>query len=69
MRPVTCVIRERQMRLHGHVARFPVDDPARRILSAGEPSGWIRPRGRPCDTWLRQVDRYFAEMGMGRVAA
>ena len=69
MRPVTCVIRERQMRLYGHVARFSVDDPARRILSAGEPSGWTRPRGRPYDTWLRQVDRYFAEMGMGRVAA
>ena len=69
MRPITCVIRERQMRLYGHVARFPVNDPAGRILSAREPVGWTRPRGRPYDTWLRQVGRYFAEMGMGPAAA
>ena len=63
------MIRERQMRLHGHVARFPASDPARRILSLREPTGRTRPVGRPHDTWLRQMDRYFAEMGMGRVAA
>ena len=69
MRPITCMIRERQMRLYGHVARFPANDPAGRVLSAREPTGWNRPVGRPHDTWLRQMDRYFAEMGMGRVAA
>ena len=50
MRPITCMIRERQMRLYGHVARFPVSDPAGRILSAREPAGRTRPVGRPHDT-------------------
>ena len=69
MRPITCMIRERQMRLYGHVARFPAGDPAGRILSAREPAGRTRPVGRPHDTWLRQMDRHFAGVGMGRVAA
>jgi len=57
------------MRLYGHVARFPAGDPAGRILSAREPAGRTRPVGRPHDTWLRQMDRHFAGVGMGRVAA
>ena len=43
---ITCMIRERQMRLYGHVARFPADDPAGRILSAREPAGRTRPLGQ-----------------------
>ena len=69
MRPITCMIRECQMRLYGHMARFPAGDPAGRILSAREPAGGTRPVGRPHDTWLRQMDRHFAGAGMGRVAA
>jgi hypothetical protein len=72
MRPITCMIRKRQMRLYGHVARYPASDPAGRILSArepAEPAGRTRPVGRPHDTWLRQMDRHFAGVGMGRVAA
>ena len=37
MRFVTCIVREHQLRLHGHVARFPDGDPAHQILSAMEP--------------------------------
>ena len=37
MRFVTCIVRERQLRLYGHVARFSDADPARRILSVREP--------------------------------
>jgi hypothetical protein len=66
---VTCTIRERQLRLYGHVARFPETDPAHRILSARDKRGWKRSRGRPRASWLRQVDGYFAEMGTGRVSA
>ena len=39
MRFVTCVIREHQLRLNGHVACFPDAVPAHEILSARETSG------------------------------
>ena len=55
-RSVTCIIRERQLRLFGHVARFPVSDPAYRILFSEIPSCWRRPRGRPRANWLKQID-------------
>ncbi len=69
MRHVTCIIRERQLRLFGHVARFPEDDPVHRILSARDPIGAVRRRGRPPLSWLQQVDRHFKGMGTGRVSA
>ena len=65
MRPNTCMIPECQMRLYGHLARFPASDPAGRILSAREPAGRTRPVGHPYDTWLRQMDRHFAGVGDG----
>ena len=45
MRFVTCVVRERQLRLYGHVALFPDADPAHQILSAREPREWRRLMG------------------------
>ena len=33
LRQVACIVRERQLRLYGHVARLPAEDPAHRILS------------------------------------
>jgi len=45
MRFVTCIVREHQMQLYGHVAHFPVTDPAHQILSAREPREWRRPTG------------------------
>ena len=69
MRCITCIITERQLQLFGHVARFPDNDPAAQILSSYEPVQWNRSRGRPCATWLNQVDRCFQEVGIGRVAA
>ena len=47
MRFVTCIVREGQLRLYGHMARFPDADPAHQILSAREPREWRRPMGRP----------------------
>ena len=32
LRQVTCLVRERQLRLYGHVVRLPAEDPAHRIL-------------------------------------
>jgi hypothetical protein len=69
MRSVTCIIRERQLRSFGHVARFPEADPAHQIISSRDPVGWRRPPGRPRTTWLRQVDRYCREMGLGKASA
>ena len=45
MRPITCMIRERQIQLYGHAARFPAGDPAGWILSARELAGRTRPGG------------------------
>ena len=69
MRFVTCIVRERQLWLNGHVARFPDADPAHQILSARESREWRRPMGRPRASWLLQVDRYLKEMGMGQASA
>ena len=69
MRFVTCIVRERQLRLYGHVDRFPDADPAHQILSAREFPEWRRPMGRPRASWLQQVDRYLREMGMGQASA
>ena len=66
MRSVTCIIRERQLRHFGHVARFPQVDPAHRILSLRDPRGWRRPVGRPYASWLQQAKGYFEEGGMGQ---
>ena len=32
LRQVTCIVLERQLRLYGHVARLPAEDPAHRIF-------------------------------------
>ena len=69
MRFVTCIICEHQLRLYGHVAHFPAADPAYKILSAREPCEWRRPMGRPCASWLQQVNQHLKEMGMGKAAA
>ena len=69
MRFVTCIVHERQLRLYGYAARFPDADPAHQILSAREPREWRRLMGRPCASWLQQVDRHLKEMGMGQASA
>ena len=69
MRFVTCMVPEHQLRLYGHVARFPDADPTDQILSAREPHEWRRPMGRPRASWLQQVDRHLKEMRMGQASA
>ena len=56
---VVCSVRLRQLRSFGHVMRFPPSDPANRILSAGEPKGWRRPKGRPRKRWLEQLPEFL----------
>ena len=69
MRFVTCIVRENQLRLYGHVARFPDADPAHKILSAREPRECRRPMGRPRASWLQQVDHHLKEREMGQASA
>ena len=66
-RPITCIVRERQLRLYGHVARYPEVDPAHRVVSVRDNPVWRRPRGRPQLSWLGQVDESCQELlRMGR---
>ena len=69
MRFVICIVHERQLRLYGHVARFPDTDPAHQILSARESPEWRRPMDRPRASWLQQVDQHLKEMGIGLASA
>ena len=69
MRLVSCIVREHQLLLYGHVARFPDAHPAHQILSARKPREWRRPMGRPRASWLQQVDQHLKEMGMGQASA
>ena len=45
LRQVTCIVRDRQLRLYGHVARLTAKDPAHQILSCRDPRGWTMQRG------------------------
>ena len=63
MKNISQLIFERQMSMFGHVARFPPNDPAHRILSCGNPLGWKRGRGRPPKTWLKQMEGYCRGVG------
>ena len=68
IRFVTCIVRERQLQLYGHVAHFPDADPSHKILSAREPHEWRRPMGRPRASWLQQVDQHLKEREMGQAS-
>ena len=66
-RPITSIVRQRQLRLLGHVARYPEVDPAFRVVSERDNPAWRRPRGRPRTSWLGQVDASCRELlNMGR---
>ena len=69
MRFVSCIVRERQLRLYGNVARFPDADPAHQILSARDPHEWRRPVSRPRASWLQQVDQRLKEIGIGQASS
>ncbi|XP_069995970.1 uncharacterized protein [Penaeus vannamei] len=65
-RPVTWTIRDRQLRVYGHLTRFPQDDPAHQVVSVRDNPGWRRPR----KLWIGQIDQTCREEHeMGRVPA
>ena len=45
--PFFVIYRLRQLRLYGHVARYPLEYFGHQILSCRDPSGWPIPNGRP----------------------
>lgn len=45
-----CIANERQLRLHGHVTRFPEVNSAHRVVSINDSFQWKRSRGRPHST-------------------
>ena len=68
--PVTRTIRDRQLRLYGHLARLPEDDPAHRVVSTRDDPRWRRPVGRPRRSWLGQIEQTCQEeVEMGRAPA
>ena len=69
LRQVTCIVRERQIRLDGHVARLAAEDPAHQILFYRDPRGWSMPRVRSHASWLRKVESYLKDGGMACLAS
>ena len=70
MRQVTCMIRQRQLRLFRHVASLSGSDPVSRVISEEISPAWRRPRGQPAVTWLQRTDGQCRELGLiGRVYA
>lgn len=62
-----CIVSERQLRLHGHVTRFPEVNSAHRVVSINDNFQWKMSRGRPHSSSLEQVDRYCQQvLGMRR---
>ncbi|KAG2463568.1 LEMD2 protein, partial [Polypterus senegalus] len=69
MRHMTCIVRERHLWHYSHVAPFPEDDPAHRMLIAEDLSSWTRLRGHPHNTLLQQIDGHFRRVGLDCVSA
>ncbi len=67
LRPITCIVCERQLWLYGHVACYPEVDPAHQVVSVWDNPVWRWPRERPQLSWLEQVDESCQELlRMGR---
>ena len=61
LKPLSDHFEERRLRYYGHVARYPGDRWIRSTLSI-EPEA--KRRGRPQETWLKQMETELAERGL-----
>ena len=69
-RPINSIVRQRHLRLYGHVARHLEADPAYQVVSVRDKLTSRRPRGCPQNSWLQQVDASCWESpSMGREPA
>ena len=65
--PITSIVRQRQLRLYGHAARYMEADLAYWVVSEKDNLAWSRPRRRPQNSWLQQIDASCWEpLSMGR---
>ena len=65
--PITSIVRQQQLRLYGHVARYPKADSACQVVSERDNLEWRRPRGHQQSSWLGQVNASCWELlSMGR---
>ncbi len=63
----TCIVHECQLRIYGHVARYPEVDPVHQIVLIQDNLVWRRPRGCLQLSWLEQVDESCQKLlRMGR---
>ena len=66
--PVTQTVVLRRLRFFGHIIRSDSDDDHTRALNGGindPPKKWKRPRGHPCQTWLRTVENDLKHQNLG----
>lgn len=59
---ITCIVRQHQLRLYGHVVRYPEADTAHWVVSVRDNYEWRRPRGCPQSSWLVQVNRSWQDL-------
>ncbi len=60
--PVIWTVHQCQLSLYGHMMRYPEADPAHRVVSVRDNPEWRRPRERPRNSWLEQVNRSCQEI-------
>ena len=66
--PVSSLIQQRRLKLFGHIARTAASEDHSRALRASTdrlPVDWRRPRGRPCQSWLRTIDSDLKPLNLG----
>ncbi len=70
LRYIVCTVRQRQLRIYGHVAHFLKVDSAYRAVSERDNSGWWWLMGRQQNSWLEKVDECcWDALRMGRSPA
>jgi len=68
LQPVSVLVRERRLRLFGHIAHHCVNFDSKLVMQAAmekHPLGWKRQRGRPRNTWLRAVEDDLKTVNLG----
>jgi len=65
--PITTVIKQRRLRLFGHVARADLAEDLSGALkvSLDLPANWRRPRNRPRQTWQRAINDDISHLHLG----
>jgi len=68
LQPVSALVRGRRLSLLGHNVRQCAESDSKLVMQAAmdkPPLGWKRQRGRPCSTWLREVEDDLITVNLG----